>query len=98
MTFQLKFAAEADANLADLENDRSQIAELRAVRKCLAYLESNPKHPSLQTHEFHSIKGPRGEKVFEAYAQNRTPNAFRVLWRYGPGKRIITIMAIFPHP
>jgi hypothetical protein len=46
-----------------------------------------------------------GEKVFEAYAQNDTPGAYRIFWHYGPdegsgNKRIavITVVAIIPHP
>jgi len=37
-------------------------------------------------------------KVFAAYAQNRTPGAYRIFWCYGPGKKDITILAITPHP
>ncbi len=29
-------------------------------------MEVNLRHPSLQTHIFQSLKGPNGEKVFEA--------------------------------
>ena len=50
-------------------------------------------------------KGRRGEEVFEAYAQNKTPGAYRVFFIYGPhegeGKKrvaIITIVAVTPHP
>lgn len=64
----------------------------------LRELETNLRHPSLQTHEYISLKGPNGEKVFEAYAQQRTPSAYRVFWFYGPGKDQITIATIIPHP
>src|ERR1035441_10403608 len=62
--------------------------------------EDDPRHPSLNTHEFtglHHPFDPRG-KVFEAYAQNNTPGAYRIFWCYGPDKRDITIIAITPHP
>ena len=39
-----------------------------------------------------------GQPVFEAYAQNRTPGAYRVFWCYGPAAGDITIIAITPHP
>jgi hypothetical protein len=70
------------------------------VIKCLSLLENNPRHPSLQTHEFTSIEHPykKGGKVFEAYVQHRTPGAYRVFWCYGPGKGEITLIAITPHP
>jgi len=68
--------------------------------KCLTLLESNPRHPGLKTHEFSSIEHPyeKGEKVFEAYVQHKTPGAYRVFWCYGPAKGEITIIAITPHP
>ncbi|MGB0059930.1 hypothetical protein [Candidatus Binatus sp.] len=42
--------------------------------------------------------GQHGEKVFEAYAENNTPAAFRVFWHYGPGTGQMTIVAITAHP
>jgi len=72
----------------------------KQVHKTLTLLASNPKHPGLQTHEYHSLRHPYDEtrKVFEAYAQNRTPNAYRVFWCYGPGKQQVTVIAVTPHP
>ena len=94
----LKFTAEADSNLSDLEKDKGLAKRLKAVRKALGYLETNPRHKSLNTHEFTSLKGARGEKVFEAYAENKTPVAFRIFWHWGPDKDVITIIAITQHP
>jgi hypothetical protein len=72
----------------------------KQVLKCVDLLAANPRHPGLQTHEFHGIANPydKKQKVFEAYAQNRTPDAYRIFWCYGPGKNQITILAITPHP
>src|SRR5436309_2320391 len=72
----------------------------KQVQKCIDLLAANPRHPGLQTHEFLSLTNPHDPdaKVFEAYAQNRTPGAYRVFWCYGPGARQITIIAITPHP
>ena len=39
-----------------------------------------------------------GEKVFESYAQNNTPGAYRIFWHYGPKKNQITVVAIVSHP
>ncbi len=61
-------------------------------------METNLRHRSLQTHQYQSLKGPNGEKVFEAYAKQNTPGAYRVFWYYGPGRKEITIVAITPHP
>ena len=70
----------------------------RFIQSIIKLLAKNPRHPSLQTHEFISLRGPDGEKVFEAYTEQNTPGAYRVLWYYGPSKGIITIFAIVPHP
>jgi len=81
-----------------LEGDKSKAKRLKAVRKALGYLELNPRHQSLNTHEYQSFQGSNGEKVFEAYAENNTPAAYRIFWHYGPDKTDITIIAITPHP
>jgi hypothetical protein len=94
----LRFTAEADANLARLEKDKGLAKKLKAVRKTLGLLELNPRHKGLNTHEFASMKGVNGEKVFEAYAENNTPSAYRIFWHYGPEKDVVTIIAITPHP
>ena len=72
----------------------------KQVLKTIQLLQSNPRHPGLQTHEYHSLQNPYEStgKVFEAYVQNRTPGAYRVFWCYGPDKKDITIIAITPHP
>src|SRR5438067_1959578 len=72
----------------------------KQVHKCIQQLAGDPRHPGLRTYQYHSFKHPYDEdqKVFEAYAQNRTPGAYRLFWCYGPGKNQITIIAITPHP
>ena len=96
--FHLLFTPQADADLRDLETNPAKNAVLKAVRRTLGFMETNLRHPSLNTHEFTALKGPRGEKVFEAYAQQHTPGAYRIFWYYGPEKGQITIAAITPHP
>jgi hypothetical protein len=97
-SFRLRFTKEAAANLAALEGDPSRAKRLKAVRKALGLLEQNPRHPGLNTHKYNSLVGAKGEEVFEAYVENKTPAAFRIFWHYGPEKRDITIVAITPHP
>ena len=72
----------------------------KQVHKTIQLLASNPKHPSLKTHEYDSLVHPydKSQKVFEAYAQNDTAGAYRVFWCYGPKKQQITLIAITPHP
>jgi len=61
-------------------------------------METNLRHPSLKTHRFISVKGPNGEDAYEAYAQNKTPAAYRIFWCYGPERGQLTILAITAHP
>ncbi|HEX8362027.1 MAG TPA: hypothetical protein VF613_18055 [Longimicrobium sp.] len=96
MAFALTFTPEAASVLRELEARNAP--KLKKVRKTLALLETNPRHPGLSTHEFTSLSGPAGEKVFEAYVENRTPGAWRVFWYYGPRPGMIRILNITPHP
>ena len=100
MIFKLKKTREADAQLVALATDKSKQGIFNQVRKVLGYLQTNPRHPSLRTHEFQSLVHPwdSSRKVFEAYVQNKSPNAYRVFWCYGPEHREITIISITPHP
>lgn len=96
----------ANEQLQRIENDISLKGILKQVRKTLGYLETNIRSNSLQTHEYESLTRRYGQKVFEAYIQNKAPGAYRTFWHYGPdetdenGKHIavITIVAIVPHP
>ncbi|HEX5035831.1 MAG TPA: hypothetical protein VFX30_01585 [bacterium] len=98
MKFRLLFTDEAKSNFEALSKDPSKEAALKAVRKALGYMETDLRHPGLKTHKYSSIKGPRGEEVFESYAQNKTPGAYRIFWYYGPEKGKIAVVAIIPHP
>jgi hypothetical protein len=95
---ELIFTPQADSDLREVENNPSKKNVLKALRKTLGLMETNLRHPSLNTHEFTSLKGPNGEKVFEAYVQQKTPAAYRIFWYYGPGRKQITLIAITPHP
>ncbi|MBP9853897.1 MAG: hypothetical protein KBD53_03415 [Candidatus Omnitrophica bacterium] len=98
--FKLKFTKAAGNHLSEIEQSPSKNKLCGQVKKSLGYLQNNPKHPSLNTHSYSAIENPYDskEKVFEAYAQNKTPSAYRIFWCYGPGKENITIIAITPHP
>jgi hypothetical protein len=114
--FELKWTTEASELYKDLEKraeksflnhkmckitKSSKIEGLfKQVYKTIHLLKLNPRHPSLQTHEYDSIENPYNpkEKIFEAYAQNKTSGAFRVFWCYGPQCKEITILSITPHP
>jgi hypothetical protein len=97
--------AKAEATLLSRQRKKKAKASkaeglFKQVHKALSLLQQNPKHPGLRTHEYHTISNPydSSQKVFEAYAQNKTPGAYRIFWCYGRDKDEITIIAISPHP
>jgi hypothetical protein len=96
--FEIIFAKHADEQIHGLDAAEDKKTPSKAVHKIIGYMQTNLKHPSLHTHEYHGMHGPQGEKVFESYAQNKTPGAYRVFWDYGPQKGMITILEICPHP
>jgi len=98
--FELFFSRSAQQELVRIERSRQAEGLVKQIKKTLGFLQTNPRHPSLQTHVFHSLEHPYDprEKVFEAYVQQHTPAAFRIFWCYGPDKGQITIVAITPHP
>ena len=98
MRFFLSFTPTARANLKELKDEAHLEKHFKAVAKALNLLQGNPRHPGLQTHEFSSLKGPHGEKVFEVYAEQDTPAAYRIFFFYGRQRGEIVIVAITPHP
>ena len=98
MSFKIVFSDEAEKQYSELESKNGLSKRLKSVRKALGYLELNPRHQGLNTHKYSSLSGPNGEEIFEAYAENNTPGAYRIFWFYGPQKNQITILAITPHP
>ena len=97
MTFEIILSREAGTNYSALQAP-SKKTVLKAVDKTLDLMASNFRYRSLQPHEFHGMKGPDGEKIWESYVQHKTPCPYRFFWFYGPGKSKITIAAITPHP
>jgi hypothetical protein len=69
------------------------------VKKALRLLENDPRHPGLRTHEWSAVGCPHGDKIWEAYAENNTPGAYRIFFCYMPAqRRVILVLAITPHP
>ena len=96
--FKLDFTDIAEAQLEKLRTSPSLAKRYKSVRKALGYLEQNPRHPGLNAHKYSDYQGPNGEEVFEVYAENRTPAAYRIFWYYGREPRQIVVLAIMPHP
>ncbi len=116
MAFSLVWDTQAATKYKELEESAKKSVETRRksgktkaskaeglfkqVQKSIRFLRNDPRHPSLEAHEFKSLVNPYDPKgkVFEAYAQQKTPGAYRVFWCHGPEKERITIIAITPHP
>ena len=96
--YRLQFTDTSKNELADLKKDNSRNAIYKAVIKSLKFLENDPKHPSLNSKPFKTLSGPSGEKLWESYAQQNTPGAYRIFWYYGPERKQITITSIISHP
>jgi hypothetical protein len=96
--FTLRWTESANGHFEAIQANPADPGLAKQVRKALRFLAANPRHPSLRTHLFHSVTGPDGERVFEAYAQNDTAGAYRIFFHYGPGAAVITIIAITEHP
>jgi hypothetical protein len=70
---EIRLLAGARRALEELTSDPAKAGLLKQLRKTLATMAADLRHPSLRTHKYISMKGPDGEDVFEAYAQNQTP-------------------------
>lgn len=55
------------------------------LKKKLKFLETNPRHPSLQTHEVRNAIGDFGGKIFEAYVTEK----YRMTCEYGSREQIV---------
>jgi len=96
--FELEFSDEAKDQILLLKKQKNFLAKYKVVSKTLGLMQHNLRHPSLNTHKFDEITSPIGGDVFESYAENKTPGAYRVFWCYGPKRGQLYIIAITPHP
>jgi len=98
MKFNLYLTPAAKATLKEIKDDAGLKKRYKAVSKALRFLSENPRHPGLRTKPYLSLSGPKNEKVFEAYAEQNTPAAYRIFFYYGPTEREIIISTITSHP
>ncbi len=98
MNYFLSLTPSAKQSLQELKSSAYLEKRFKAVSKALKYLAEDPRHPSLQTHPYFSIFGPDSEKVFEAYAEQDTPAAYRIFFYYGHTRGEIVVFAITSHP
>ena len=96
--FEIFLTKEAKNQLDRLKKEKGLKKRYKAIVKAIKLLASDPKYKSLQTHEFTSLSGHNKEKVFEAYAEQSTPAAYRIFWHYEIDRNQITIISIIKHP
>ena len=97
--FKIDIEPGARESLAKLKKDKSQEKRFKAVKKALRLLKDNPRHPSLHTHQWKGETCDDGAKIWEAYAENRTPSAYRIFFRYHATESDkIVVLAVTPHP
>ncbi|TVQ78927.1 MAG: hypothetical protein EA369_05865 [Bradymonadales bacterium] len=97
ISFQLFITAQAEAQIERIMKDRSKKGLQTQLRKSLRLLSQNPKHSGLRSHPLQGSQGVYGEKLWTSYIQNNTPQAYRMLWYYGPSDKQITLLAVIPH-
>lgn len=105
-TFKIRMGApemEAAWNDLAVRHEQGQLSGderkfFKKLVKALGYLEVNPRHNSLASHEIDPLTRRYGVRVWQSYLENRTPAAGRIFWAYGPAKGEITILAVEPHP
>ena len=95
--FKIKWTPTAENQYNEIKDDNSKRGLFKQIKKAIKFLSINPRHPSLNTHEYETLTQQFGEKVFVAYIQNQTPSAYRLFFYYS-SKGEITIQAITKHP
>jgi uncharacterized cupin superfamily protein len=88
-----------DSAYGDLEQiKKSHKAKIlrKKIKDKMKLLQENPRHNSLNSHEYLSLSKRYGVKIFGIYIENNTPGAYRLFWHYY-GQDVIRIVAITPH-
>ena len=103
--FTIYYDGEAEALIKELAGkafsgglNRDEKDLYRKIRKALQYLETNPRHPGLNSHEIEVLTEKYGVRIWESYLENKKAGARRMFWIYGPETKEITIVGIEKHP
>jgi hypothetical protein len=65
----------------------------KKVQQTLAYLESDPSNPKLNTREFLSRKGPHGQALYETPVEDNSSN-LGIFWSYRSEPNSLTVVDI----
>ena len=97
MKFELLISSEAKSQIQEIMDNSAKAGLAKQLKKSLKHLSENPNHSGLRSHPVSQFDSLFGAKVFSSYVQNKTPQAHRLLWVYGPKNRQITVVAAIPH-
>lgn len=62
-------------------------------------MENDPHDRRLHTYEYQTLKGAKGEPVFESHVETRAAGAaHRVFWHHGPLRSHIIVLAVTAYP
>jgi hypothetical protein len=62
-------------------------------------MELDPRDRRLHTYEYQTMKGAKGEKVFESHVETKAAAAaHRVFWHYGPLANHFIVLAVTAYP
>jgi len=95
--FELRMTKEAERQMQGIIQNPAKIGLKKQLQKALGHLSRNPMHAGLHSHPVEAFDRAYQVKVFSSYVQNRTPQAHRILWAYGPKTGQITVWAVIPH-
>lgn len=95
--FNIKMTPLALKQLEEIKKREPRQGLLKQITKTIRFLSENPKHPSLHTHKNQKLSNLHGLNIFQVYAQNYTPRAYRIFFIYS-AKNEITITSIEAHP
>ena len=92
-SYELKITLEAKAQIKKIMNDPSKTGLQKQLKKAFRNLKRDPKYPALKSHPFQEVDGI---KIWTSYVQNKTPQAYRILWHYGDEKLTIVLLSVIP--
>ena len=97
MTYKIEITDSAYEDLEKIKKSHKAEILRKKIKNKIELLQENPRHSSLNSHEYLSLSKRHGVKIFGIYIENKTPGAYRLFWHYQEQK-IIRIVAITPHP